>query len=393
MPRCRFAKKRKPLVTLRQEPFRLFFPLGVMASIVGVSLWPMLYAGWLGFYPGEAHARIMIQGFVSAFALGFLGTAFPKMIESPSLTWPELGLLLTSGIGGVISLALGHVAAGDGFFLFTWVLMAACLAVRLAFLRKDLPPPGFVLAGMGLVAGITGTLMLLIGRIAVLSEFQRALAHLLLYEAFILGPIIGIGGFLFPRFFTAQPDTERSPTWNQRAVRAFIVGLAILGTYLAQASGWTFIAPVVRALIVATYFLSQCAPFRCGAGTGSLSFMLQAAIACLLLGILISGVSLVFRVAIKHILFIGGYGLLILAVATRVTWGHSGNIDLAEGKRRSLRIILGVVLMGMTTRVVADLVPAIRVSHHIYASLSWVIAAGIWSWAVLRYVRIADPED
>lgn len=393
MPPCRFAKKRHLSISLRTEPFRLFFPAGILASILGVSMWPLLYAGWLDFYPGETHARLMIQGFVSAFALGFLGTAFPKMIESPALTWPELGILLSGYVGGVSTLSFGHVAAGDSLFLFTWIFMAGCLAVRIAFFRKDLPPPGFVLAGMGLMAGITGTIMLLIGRIDVPSDFQRALAPLLLYEAFILGPIVGIGGFLFPRFFADKPGTEQRWSWKQRALFAFFAGLAILGTYLAQASGWAASAPVARAIIVTTYLMSQCMPFRRGGNTGSLSFMLQIAISCLLLGILISGVSPAFQVAVKHVLFIGGYGLLILAVASRVTWGHSGNIDLAEGKRRSLRIILCIVLLGMTTRVVADFVPAIRVSHHIYAALSWVIAVAIWSWAVLRFVSIADPDD
>ncbi|MCB1096843.1 MAG: NnrS family protein [Verrucomicrobiae bacterium] len=393
MPRCRFATSRRSTVTWRKEPFRLFFPAGIVASLAGVSLWLLLYAGWLEFYPGEAHARLMVQGFVGAFAMGFLGTAFPKMIESPSLTWPELGILLTSHAGGMVTLAFGNVAAGDGLFLFTWMFMTGCLSVRLAFFRKDLPPPGFVLAGMGLAAGITGTILLLTGRILVLSDFQRTLAHLLLYEAFILGPIAGIGGFLFPRFFADASSIEQTSTWNHRALFAFLTGIALLATYLAQASGWDTSAPVLRAVVATVYLHRQFSPFRRGGSTGSLSFMLRVAIACLLLGILVSGTNPAYRVGVKHLMFISGYGLLILAVATRVTWGHSGNIALAAGKRRSLQIITGIVLLGMTTRVVADMVPAIRVSHHIYAALSWIIAVAIWSWAVLRYVRISDPQE
>ena len=41
-----------------EEPYRIFFPSGVVAGIFGVMLWPMFYAGWLGFYPGDAHTRI-----------------------------------------------------------------------------------------------------------------------------------------------------------------------------------------------------------------------------------------------------------------------------------------------------------------------------------------------
>ena len=42
----------------------------MLAGIWGVMLWPMLYAGWLHFYPGDAHTRLMIEGFMGAFVLG-----------------------------------------------------------------------------------------------------------------------------------------------------------------------------------------------------------------------------------------------------------------------------------------------------------------------------------
>ena len=371
----------------------MFFPAGALASIVGVALWPLVYAGWLGYYPGEAHARIMIQGFVGGFALGFLGTAFPKMIESPSLTWSELSILLASYTGCVVTHTYGKIAFGDSFFLFTWLFMIASLSIRLVFFRKDLPPPGFVLAGMGLVAGIVGVAMLLIGRIVAPSAFQYNLARLFLYEGFILGPIIGIGGFLFPRFLHLQTSRQEQPSWNRRALSGTLAGTLVLGTYLTQASGFTTMSPVIRAGVVTIYLFSQIFPFGRAKRTGTLSFMLQGAVAFLLLGILVSGVSSVFhQVGVRHLLYVGGYGLLIVTIATRVSWGHSGNIDLAEGRRHSLRFIFGFVFLAMATRIVADFIPTIRISHLVYAALSWIVAVVIWSWAVLRYVKTSENE-
>ena len=43
---------------------------------------------------------------------------------------------------------------------------------------------------MGIAAGVVGVIILLIGRVVQLSDFQRALGGLLLNEAFILGPIL-----------------------------------------------------------------------------------------------------------------------------------------------------------------------------------------------------------
>jgi hypothetical protein len=45
-----------------EEPFRLFFPVGLTLGIVGVSLWPLYYAGLITLYPATAHARLMIEG-------------------------------------------------------------------------------------------------------------------------------------------------------------------------------------------------------------------------------------------------------------------------------------------------------------------------------------------
>ena len=71
-------------------------------------MWPLLYAGWLGFYPSEAHARLMVEGFVGGFAVGFITTAFPKMIGAPSLTWQELATLLCLLFGCIGSHAFNH---------------------------------------------------------------------------------------------------------------------------------------------------------------------------------------------------------------------------------------------------------------------------------------------
>ena len=179
-PRCRFAKKHVRRVSVCTEPFRVLFPIAILASIIGVALWPMVYAGWLGFYPGEAHSRIMVQGFVGGFAIGFLGTAFPKMIGSPSLTWWELGCLVAALVGCVVSHTFNFIAAGDSCFLLLLIGMICSFGTRLAFFRDSLPPPGFVLAAMGIAAAITGTTLLLVGRVTLLTEFQRSLAALLL---------------------------------------------------------------------------------------------------------------------------------------------------------------------------------------------------------------------
>jgi uncharacterized protein involved in response to NO len=98
------------------------------------------------------------------------------------------------------------------------------------------------------------------------------------------------------------------------------------------------------------------------------------------------------QVAFKHLLFISGYGLLILTIATRVIGGHSGKGPLLFSRKKPLYWILGFVLMAAATRVIADLIPNIRVSHHIYASLCRIVSVSIWAIAVMRYIATVDTE-
>src|SRR4051812_17386095 len=77
------------------EPFRIFFPLATLLGISGVSLWPLYFSGLHKFYPGPMHTRLMIEGFLAGFVLGFLGTALPRLLSAPALRRGELWLLVT----------------------------------------------------------------------------------------------------------------------------------------------------------------------------------------------------------------------------------------------------------------------------------------------------------
>ncbi|MBV9672136.1 MAG: NnrS family protein [Verrucomicrobia bacterium] len=54
-----------------QEPFRIFFPVGLLLGAIGVSLWVLYYAGITALYPGVSHARMMIEGFIASSSSAF----------------------------------------------------------------------------------------------------------------------------------------------------------------------------------------------------------------------------------------------------------------------------------------------------------------------------------
>lgn len=84
------------------------------------------------------------------------------------------------------------------------------------------------------------------------------------------------------------------------------------------------------------------------------------------------------RVGSLHLFFVSGLGLITMAVGTRVILGHAGRHDLLGEKIIWLRWVTGLLVLAAATRMTSDFIPAVRISHHIYAAWSWVAAALLW---------------
>jgi hypothetical protein len=93
-----------------------------------------------------------------------------------------------------------------------------------------------------------------------------------------------------------------------------------------------------------------------------------------------------------HIVFITGFTLLTFTVATRVVLGHSGQSDKFALPLKSIAIMAGLFVLAMATRVSADWMPELRMSHYAYAALAWTGAALVWAIYILPGVRRAGTE-
>jgi uncharacterized protein involved in response to NO len=279
------------------------------------------------------------------------------------------------------------------------VTMMGCVMARLLFLRKDVPPPGFVLAGMGFAGAMVGVTLLLAGNIVSLSAFQFQLANLLLYEGMMLAALLGVGGFLLPRFFgkASRENLPESvappPGWRGPAMAALLCGFLLLGTFFLEAAGWMRWGRVIRFLVAGVY-LARGVPFLKRAAVGSsLGFAVRVALVSILLGLLGVAIFPQFRVGTDHLIYISGFGLVTLAVSSRVILGHSGNIQLAMQRSRPMQWIVWLLVLAALTRATADYVPSTMLSHHIYAASLWVIVAVIWGAWLLPKIGQVDEDD
>ena len=390
--------KRITVSDVGREPFRLFFPEGVLAGIVGVSLWPLHFGGLTSFYPGQAHARLMAYGFFGGFIFGFLGTAMPRMLSAPPLGLRNVLVLLGLHVAMVVAFGTQHIALGDRLFLALLGLFA-CLMFRRARHRQDTPPPGFVLVGLAFLCVSAGTLL------AVFPPGQDEagaywvhLQRLLSYQGFVLLPILGIGPFILPRFFGLlsphdfPESTSPAAAWKKKAALAFGAGGLIVASFFLEVEGWIRAAHAVRFATTLVYLALEFPFHRAPKFSNTLGASLRIAFAALVGGFIVVALWPAARVGLLHLTLIGGFAVITFTVATRVVFGHSGHLEKLRGRNWWMLVAVALMLLGMATRISGDFWPGILVSHYSLGAVIWTTGVLVWSCFVLPKVFQADNE-
>ena len=376
-----------------EEPYRVFFPLGVLAGIWGVLMWPLLYGGHLGFYPNEAHARMMVGGFIGAFVAGFLGTAFPRLAGVRRWAASEFAAILLCWLLAVAAWSRGMLRAGDEAFAACLVVMLAGMIARLLGRRRDIPPPGFVLVLAGLGGAALSALWLARGPMASVELWH--FARLWMFQGFVLLPLMGIGPYLLPRFFgmPSRHSFDTCPTpptgWWPRALASILAGFFVIATFAVEAWGWPLAGQLARALVVLGWFASETPLFRRATQRTTPGTAVRWSVISMAAGFACAALWPNARIGSLHLFFVSGMGLATMAVGVRVILGHAGRHDLLGSRIVWLRWVFGLLILAATTRMTSDFIPAVRVSHHIYAAWTWATAALVWLVSLGKYL-LAD---
>ncbi|SRR6266540_2170870 len=387
------TRRSKGLADFFAEPFRIFFPAGILIGITGVALWPAYYAGFVITYPGTGHARLMIEGFMASFIIGFLGTAGPRITSTSPLSRREVLALFTLDLLAA-GLHFGDAhRAGDVLFVIFIVFFIFTIARRFVR-RQDSPPPNFVLVALGLLNGLFGAILVALSENAVYLITYR-IGAALLEQGFVLLPILGVAPFLLPRLpNVAQSDDlpesrTLPPGWIPQAAFAALLGLIIDGTFVAEAFGAVAVAGWIRFGAVMIYVIMRM-PHR---GRSFLGNCLRAGIAAVPFGLAVELLWPQYRVGALHILFISAFSFVALTVAIRVVFGHSGRMDLLRKPLPFFTVVGALIFLTMLSRYVADVAPRARTIHLVAAAACWLLAALIWTVRVIPKAAIAEPEE
>jgi len=364
----------------RSEPFRIFFPLGVIFAWIGVGHWLAYATGMTATYSCKFHGLVQMQAFMSAFAVGFLLTALPRRTQAPVASRTEI-------ISFVAALILTTAAALFDRWIVSELAYTAIFVILAQFaLRRFLggranrrPPAAFVLLPIAAMQGFAGAILIAGAEVPEMPIWFASLGRLMVEQGVFLCLALGIGGLVLPLIGGASPppDLGSSPRETRKAIAYGLAGVAIFVSLILEQSGFDRVGPIIRAIVVALGLALGAGAWRRPGKPGVHRRFVWLAAWMMPLGLVASGLWPDYRVPALHILFIGGFSLLAFGIGSHVALGHLNLEHLTLGRPFAV-IVLGVsFLVAMTIRVGADASDA-YFGHLGWAAAIWIAGSAVW---------------
>src|SRR5690606_10486376 len=298
------------------EPYRLCFPLGVLALLWGIFLWlPIIWNPEI--YPVLLHRYLVINGFAGLFIGGFLMTAVPRFSKTFfARSFELIGYLLVSLLG----LYFAYHDNEKLMFIFSSLqpLILLFYLFSRIFKRKENPPYSFIFIFIGLILWTVSAL----GSAFFDSEMFRHLHH----EGAIAAIILGVGGRLIPgilghvEIVSAQREKYERPVPILMTVPwdFWIIIALFVGSYFLDESIGVWLRVVSVSVVALKYWKLYLAPKE----KTALTWCIWISAWLITLSFIIRGGWSEGAIHASHSFFINGIVLLSLLIGTRVIQSH-----------------------------------------------------------------------
>lgn len=404
MPQATLTSFELPLSLLTSAPHRPLFLAGALAVLTSMTWWALELAsmrfGWHGWPqptvpPGWGHAMLTQYGMLPMFMFGFLLTTFPRWLNRPSI--PPARYIPVAG-----SVFAGYLLSHVGLLGLPWLLRAGIALMLLGYLVGVTTLAGVLcaaekrnqhawscLAALCLgVVGLVAFLAFLFGAPAPCARFAVKL---------------GTFGLLVPVYFTVSHRmiaffsgnvvkgyVVRRPAWSLPLAWPLLLAHLVLDLAHAQAFLWLADAPL--ALLFGWHAIAWqpwkamrpglLAVLHIGFAWLPIAFVLYTAQSLCLF----AGHGPVLGLAPLHLLTIGYFGSMLVAMVTRVTQGHSGRpLQMGAVPWVCFALLQGVVLLRVWAELARDgyLWLVIAACGWLVAFLPWVLRSA-WIYLTPR---------
>ena len=368
------------IARLLDEPFRIFFPLGVLFGWVGVGHWLTYAVGITATYSCKFHGLVQMQAFMMAFAVGFLLTAVPRRTQTPAVSKIEMLVL----VGALVITTLAAIA--DRWIITEFAYAAIFVVLGQFALRRfsgraagRRPPAAFVLVPIAALHGLAGAVLLAAVELQSPAAWTGTLGRLMVEQGVFLCLTVGIGGLVLPLMGGASPpaDLGSSPRESQKAFMYGAAGILIFVSLLMESLGFERSGPSLRAIVIAIGLVLGGGTWRAPRKTGMHRKLVWISTWLIPSGLIVSALWPDYRVPALHILFIGGFSLMAFGVATHVSLGHLNLEHLALGRPPAVTALGAAFMLALLIRVAADASDT-YFTHLGWAAALWIAGSGVW---------------
>jgi uncharacterized protein involved in response to NO len=324
----------------------------------------------------------MIQGFVQCYVIGFLLTVVPRFTRTPPVHPLEIGLALVAVLGFGAAALAGQTALAQIFFLLGMLVLLVATGYRLVKRRAD-PPEEFLFVAVGLALGFVGGLILLLVSLGVGGEPAPGFGLRLVSLGMVLTLVLGVGGILVPGLLGIREDVivPRMSDVGERFGRLglyIILGSVLILAFIAEAAGHEGFGFGLRTAVVTILLLFMWRIYRRPRKQDLPAHVLWISAWGVLLGIWVATLSPLLETAGLHLMLIAGFGVMTMAIATRITVVHSGGPVSDEQLVLTPQVVAALTL-ALVTNLVAHIAPVGYVTWLAASGIFWMIGWILWA--------------
>ncbi|MBI5070743.1 MAG: NnrS family protein [Deltaproteobacteria bacterium] len=383
---------RRPAPGWRQEPHRLLFPLGALLGLLAVLPFALRGAG--GGSLALFHSAAQLQGFLTCFALGFLFTFLPRRTGTdPPAGWVVLACAALAA--GSAACAWFHAA------LASYLCWLALATLALAFTLRRMVgraraglPPAFAWLPVSLAAGLCGALLAALAPLLGSASAPGAwvVGRGLLTQGLLAGLVVGVGGVLLPVITRGEVQAagERGGA-QHRALGHLAAAVLFQASFALEPWAGEQAGFGLRAAVAAAALVLSAGIHRWPALPGLHRRLVWLGAWMVPAGFALGALSPRLHGAALHVLFVGGYAQLALALAVPVVLGGSPRAAALAGSPPALRAT-ALLLAGAFAARVAAALDLTRVAAWLaVAGAAFAGALAAWTALVLPSLSGSPP--